>query len=230
MANDSTPPVILVGRAESGLSRWLWLLKWLLLVPHVVVLVVLWLAVAVVTVIAWFAILFQARYPRSLFAFNLGVMRWTWRVGFYGYVALGTDRYPPFSLGPCPDYPAFLEVRYPDRLSRRLVLVKAWLLAIPHYLILGLFFGAGGAGTGDRHAEWPGSTGLVGLLVLFLGLALLFARRYPAGIFDLVMGMNRWGARVAAYAMLMTDTYPPFRLDQGSQEQSQHESGHGHEE
>jgi hypothetical protein len=67
-----------------------------------------------------------------LFGFNLGVLRWSRRVGYYTYSALGTDRYPPFSLGEEPDYPATLDVAYPQRLSRGLVLVKWWLLAIPH--------------------------------------------------------------------------------------------------
>jgi hypothetical protein len=60
--------------------------------------------------------------------------------------------------------------------------------------------------------------GLVGLLVFFAGIALLFTARYPTGIFDAVLGMDRWAVRVAAYAALMTDVYPPFRLDQGGAE------------
>ena len=218
MTTIATGPVRLVGQAEPGLSRWLWLVKWLLLVPHVVVLLFLWTAAAVLSVVAWFAILFRATYPRRIFTFNLGVMRWTWRVLFYGYSALGTDRYPPFSLGAHEDYPAVLDVTYPERLSRGLVLVKSWLLLIPHYLVVGFFFGAGGVADTRRHGGWPTDAGLVGLLVLFLGLLLLFTGRYPATIFDFVMGMNRWGARVAAYALLMTDVYPPFRLDQGGLE------------
>jgi hypothetical protein len=152
------------------------------------------------------------------------VLRWAWRVGFYTYDALGTDRYPPFTLGPEADYPAVLEVQYPAQLSRGLVLVKWWLLAIPHYLVLGIFLGGGGialhAGWDDEHRGWSGGPGLIGLLVFFAAVALLFTTRYPRGIFDLVVGLNRWVFRVVAYAVLMTDVYPPFRLDQGGEEPS----------
>src|SRR5450755_4189641 len=113
--------------------------KWLLIIPHVVVLFFLWCAVTVLTVVAGFAILFTGRYPRAIFDFNVGVMRWTWRVGFYTTSAFGTDRYPPFSLEPDPSYPADLQIDYPRHLSRGLVLVKWWLLAIPHYLVVAVF-------------------------------------------------------------------------------------------
>src|SRR5215471_15595732 len=212
-------PVQVRARLDEPLSRWLWLVKWLLAIPHYIVLFFLWIAFAVVTIIAFFAILFTARYPRSLFDFNLGVMRWSWRVGYYTYSALGTDRYPPFSLGEEPDYPATLDVAYPERLSRGLVLVKWWLLAIPQYAIVAVF--AGGAtysANGTSADTWQSDAfygGLIGLLVFFAGVALLFAGRYPRGLYDLVVGMNRWVVRVFAYASLMTDVYPPFRLDQG---------------
>ena len=165
---------------------------------------------------AFFAILFTARYPRSLFDFNVGVLRWTWRVTYYGYSALGTDRYPPFTLGPAPDYPATLEVAHPERLSRGLVLVKWWLLAIPQYLVLALIWG--GASTASGRVGIAASLGLVGLLVLFAAVALLFTGRYPDAMFDLVMGLNRWGYRVVVYVTLLRDEYPPFRLDQGGRE------------
>jgi hypothetical protein len=210
-------PLQLTGELSPKLSRGLWLVKWLLLIPHFVVLVFLWFAFVVVSVVAFFAILFTGRYPRALFDFNLGVMRWSWRVAFYSYSALGTDQYPPFTLDAVPDYPARLDVDYPESLSRGLVLVKWWLLALPHYLIVAVF--VGGAWSASRGSEWIWSSGgLVGLLVLFAGVVLLFTGRYPKSIYDFVLGMNRWAFRVLAYAALMTDIYPPFRLDTGGDE------------
>jgi hypothetical protein len=216
----STHPVQVEGDLDPSLSRWLWLVKWVLVIPHWICLAFLWIAFVVLTVIAFFAILFTRRYPRGIFDFNLGVLRWTWRVGFYSYSALGTDRYPPFTLADVPDYPARLDVAYPQSLSRGLVLVKWWLLAIPHYIIVGIFAGgAWGAWSGrGGDAAWIGSGGLIGLLVCFAGIALLFTTRYPKPIYDFVLGMNRWIWRVVAYVALMTDSYPPFRLDMGPRE------------
>jgi hypothetical protein len=222
MTEHRTPyPVRVDAVLDPSLSRGLWLVKWLLLIPHVVVLFFLWLAFCVVTVIAFFAILFTGRYPRSLFDFNVGVMRWSWRVHYYGYWALGTDRYPPFTLAEVPDYPAHLDVAYPERLSRGLIFVK-WLLAIPHFLVLAVFVGGGlwlGTRVGDTNDAWDNGTNagwsLVGLLVLISAIVLLFTGRYPKPIYDFVLGMDRWALRVGAYAALMTDRYPPFRLDTG---------------
>jgi hypothetical protein len=215
-----TYPLRVEGELSSGLSRWLWLVKWLLVIPHVIVLVFLWIAFVVVTVVAFFAILFTGRHPRGIFDFKVGVLRWSWRVAFYSYSALGTDRYPPFTLAEVPDYPARLSVEYPQQLSRGLVLVKWWLLALPHYLVVGVFAGGAwaGANAANDNGGWTSGGGLIGLLVLIAGVVLLFTGRYPRSIFDFVMGMNRWVYRVAAYATLMTDAYPPFRLDMGGQE------------
>jgi hypothetical protein len=199
----ATYPVSVEARLDEHLSRWLWLVKWFLAIPHFLVLAFLWVAFLVLSVGAFFAILVSGRYPRSIFDFNLGVMRWTWRVGFYATSALGTDRYPPFSLGPELDYPATLDVSYPEHLSRGLVLIKSWLLAIPHLIIVGIF--SGGLG-------W-GSPGLIAVLTVVAGVILLVRGRYPRDMFDLVVGLNRWVWRVVAYVALMRDEYPPFRLD-----------------
>jgi len=214
----TTYPVRLEGRLDEGLSRWQWLVKWLLALPHYLVLAFLWPAFALLTVTAGAAILFTGRYPRSIFDFNVGVMRWTWRVSYYSYSALGTDQYPPFTLSDV-DYPARLDVAYPEQLSRGLLLVKWWLLAIPHYLIIGLL--TSGIVWGATELDRSGDAivqvggGLIGLLVFIAAIALAFTGRYPQGMFDLVMGLNRWVYRVLVYAMLMRDEYPPFRLDIG---------------
>ncbi|MBH5338363.1 DUF4389 domain-containing protein [Streptomyces pactum] len=208
MKTPSAPPshpARLTAVLDRPLSRWLWLVKWLLALPHYVVLCFLWTGFVGATVVAFCAVLVTGRYPRRLFDFNTGVLRWSWRVAYYSYGALGTDRYPPFTLADVPDYPARLELPYPAELSRGLVLVKWWLLAVPHYLLLGLL------------GTWMAG-GPVVLLTLFAGVALAATGRYPRGLFDLVIGLNRWVLRVVAYAALLTDAYPPFRLDQGGEE------------
>jgi len=207
-------PVNIRGDLSSPPSRGWWLLKWLLGIPHYVVLFFLAIAFAVVWVISLFAILFTGKYPKGLFDFNVGVLRWGWRVSFYSYSALATDKYPPHSLNPDPNYPADLEVEYPEKLSRGLVLVKWWLLAIPHYLIISIFEGLYRysyqiSGT-NMKSEW--GIGLIGIMVLISAIVLLFNGKYPGSLFKLVMGMNRWSIRVWAYSSLMTDKYPPFRL------------------
>ena len=217
MTIPKTYPVRVEASLDEPLSRWLWLVKWLLAVPHYVVLAFLWFAYPFVTIAAFFAILVTGRYPRPLFEFTSGVLRWSWRVQYYSYAALGTDRYPPFTLADVPDYPARLEIAYPERLSRGLVLVKWWLLAIPHFIVVGVFVGGGSwlaARDGSDDFTWAAG-GLVGVLVLVAGVVLLFRGAYPRSIFDLVIGLNRWVIRVAAFAALMTPEYPPFRLDAG---------------
>ncbi|WP_225726803.1 MULTISPECIES: DUF4389 domain-containing protein [unclassified Nocardia] len=214
-------PVRVRGDLDPALSRWLWLVKWILAIPHYIVLIFLHIAYFVVTVIAFFAILFTGRYPRGLFDFNVGVMRWSWRVTFYSCSALGTDKYPPFSLAASENYPADLAIDYPERLHRGLVLVKWWLLAIPHYLILGVFFSGLmiNVGYDDDSDGWRGmGVPLIFVVLLIAVIALLFTRRYPQGLYDFVLGMNRWRYRVRAYSSLMTDAYPPFRLDMGGRE------------
>ncbi|CAM3332901.1 DUF4389 domain-containing protein [Mycobacterium colombiense] len=178
-------------------SRWLWLVKWCVLaLPHYPILIALYLAYPFSTVAAGVAILCTGRYPRPLFDFNVGVLRWSWRVMNYRFPMNSTDKYPPFTLASRPDYPGDLAVEYPERLKNWAVLVK-WLLAIPQVLLC-----------------WS-MEALLQVLCVIAALALLCTGTIPRGIFDLLMGMVRWRYRVAAYVSLMRDEYPPFRMDLG---------------
>lgn len=209
MSDESRPsPVHLIGELTVPPGRGLWLIKWLLIIPHVFVLAFLWIAVLVVTFIAFFAILFTGRYPQSMFEFVVGVLRWTWRVAFYSYDALATDKYPPFSLKSDDEYPADLDIDYPEKLNNWLPLVK-WLLAFPHYMILAAFMGAS---NGQPGAESQYYGGLLWALVVIVAVILLFTAKYQKDIFRLIMGINRWGFRVGAYVGLLTDEYPHFRM------------------
>jgi hypothetical protein len=205
-------PVRLEGGLQPELSRWLWLVKWFLLIPHLIVLGFLWSAFVVLTLVAFVTQLRGGRYPRWIFDFNLGVLRWTWRVNFYGYGALGTDRYPPFTLGEAPDYPARLEIDYPEEQASGQRLLSAWLAGIPQYAIAGILGGGAGIAWAAENAIF---TGLIGVLVLVAAITLLIDDEYPRGLFDYVIGLNRWVIRVVAYGALMTTAYPPFLLDKG---------------
>jgi hypothetical protein len=207
MSTAGTYPARVDARLDTSLSRWLWLVKWVLVIPHYVVLAFLWVAFFVLSVVAFVAILATGRYPRAIFEFNVGVIRWTWRVQYYAIGAFATDRYPPFSLAEDAGYPAHFEVAYPERLSRGLALVKWWLLAIPHYIVVGIFVGGG------TWVAWHDSyAGLIAVLAVVAGVILLVTGSYPKGVYDFLLGMNRWALRVAA------DEYPPFRLDMGGPE------------
>jgi hypothetical protein len=137
-------------------------------------------------------ILFRKKYPRWWFDWNQELARFTGRVHIY--LSLLTDRYPSTDE----QQALRLDLRYPDAerdLMRGMPLVK-WLLAFPHYVVL--FFLSIGA--------------FVAIAIAWF--AILFTGRYPRGLFDFVVGTQRWFVRVAAYAVLLTtDRYPPFRLD-----------------
>ena len=172
------------------LSRWLIFVKWLLIIPHVVVLYVLALVAYLLTVVAWFAILFSGRYPEGLFKFVVGVFRWSANVN--AYILLMRDEYPPFTME-AGHYPVTFEVDYPERLSRWLIFVK-WLFVIPNLIVLMVLL-------------------LAYYVVLIIAwFAILFTGRYPKGLFGFGVGVMRWNLRATAYQYFLRDEYPPFSL------------------
>ncbi|MDQ1287844.1 MAG: hypothetical protein QG622_1409 [Actinomycetota bacterium] len=212
-------PVVLEADLDAP-SRILWLVKWFLLIPHYVALTGLAVVLLVGWAAAFFCVLVTGRYPRPLFDVTVGILRWGWRVGVYGFGLGSTDRYPPFTLAEVPGYPARFSVRYPERLSRGLVLVTWWLLAIPHYCLIWLLYTSSirlGVPGPVEHLEWRGP-GLLSMITLVALSFLLVRGRYPGPLFEIVVGFHRWAARVTAYALLLTDRYPPFRLDLGGSE------------
>ncbi|NUS42220.1 MAG: DUF4389 domain-containing protein [Mycobacteriaceae bacterium] len=178
-------------------SRWLWLVKPILAIPHFLVLVALGVVAVPVGVAGGVAVAITGRYPRPLFDYIVGVLRWSWRLSCYSFPVNGTDAYPPFDFGPRADYPADLEIDYPEQLTHWGPLLKWWLLALPQYLLV---FSA---------------RMLVPAAALIAGVALLCTGTYPSGLFDLQVGLARWRLRVLAYALLLRDEYPVLRLDQG---------------
>jgi hypothetical protein len=172
------------------LSRWLIFVKWLLAIPHIIILSLLGIAIDVVTFIAFFAILFTRRYPRGLFDFVVNVNRWN--ANAMAYIMLFRDEYPPFSWEPG-EYAVTYEVDYPEEMNRWLPLVK-WLLAIPHIIVLLFLFIA------------------VYFVYIIAFFAILFTKRFPRGLFDFTVGIHRWTYRVSMYTNLQRDEYPPFSL------------------
>ncbi|MFD4551458.1 DUF4389 domain-containing protein [Streptomyces sp. NPDC058466] len=217
MFPTSAHPLCVEATLDPRLTRWKWLVKWILAIPHYVVLFFLQIAFLLLSIVAFFSILITGSYPRPLFDFNVGVMRWSTRVNYYASSVLGTDKYPPFTLKDVADYPIRVDVTYPTRLSRGLVLVK-WLLVIPQLLVITILITSGWSGYRYLDHYSPFSSGLIGLLSLIAVVILMFTGRYPRGLFDFLMGLVRWTLRVLVYLYLMTDKYPPFRLDMGGSE------------
>ena len=194
MAGYSSYPVELVGEYDERVNRVLWLIKWLLLIPHIVVLSLLQLPTIFTVPLAWVIVIIIGRNPEFLWTYHSGLLRWSWRVNYYSYGVGNTDRYPPFSFGSKDDYPADLLIEYPETSSRLTTLFR-WLLIIPHWVIVS-FLGM-----------------ITGLLVLVALVLVLITGRYSESLFDIIMRLNLWQYRVSAYSTLLVDEYPPFSFD-----------------
>ncbi|HUF54842.1 MAG TPA: DUF4389 domain-containing protein [Dehalococcoidia bacterium] len=190
VSSPGGPPVRFDVESSESLSRILIFVKWLLWIPHYIILYLLSYIVLVITVIAFFAILFTKKYPRGMHNFVVGVARWN--ANAYAYVLLLRDEYPPFSWEPG-KYPVSFEIDYPEDLSRWAPLYK-WLLVIPNLLVLFIVM-------------------IIAILLIVIGwFAILFTGRLPRGIHDFIEGTMRWYARVYAYVYLLRDEYPPFSM------------------
>jgi hypothetical protein len=171
------------------LNRWLPLVKWLLVIPHYFVLIFLGIGAFFVIVFAWFAVLFTGRYPRGAFDYLVGVQRWAYRVT--AYHLLMTDAYPPFSLDDDPNFPVRLDVEYPEHIANWRPLVH-WLLIIPYAIAAVILYYF---------------TLILGIIAFF---TILFTKRVPRGLFELMVPGLRWQLRSNVYSYWMTSTYPPF--------------------
>jgi hypothetical protein len=180
-------PVQLEISQPAELNRWLPLVKWLLVLPHLFVLLFVGIGAFFVAIFAFFAVLITGTWPRGAFDFLVGTFRWGYRV--IAYMHLMVDPYPPFSLADDPAYPVRLDIEYPERVDRWRPLVQ-WLLAIPYLIVSGILY-------------W-----ITGLMTIAAFFTILFTKRIPQGVFELMVPGLRWNLRGNAYAYFLTDRYP----------------------
>lgn len=188
----SAYPVTFTVDTPSTLSRWLWLFKWLLIIPHMIVLGLLGIVSWFTLLASWVVILITGKRPRGLWDFHFGLLRWSTRVN--GYSGQLTDKYPAFTMDEEADYPVRVEAEYTEE-ANRLTTFFRYLLSIPHFIVL-----------------W-----FLSIVASFAWLALVvvvvFTGKPHKGLFDFLVGFNRWQTRVNCYYWLLTDEYPPFSLD-----------------
>jgi hypothetical protein len=171
---------------------------WLyILIPHAIALWVMGIVAAIISFIAFWAVLFTGKYPKGMFDFMVGVLAWGMRVqaSFMNLV----DGYPEFGLDPQSGEKVKLSVEYPESLRRGLLLLRVFLgwlyVGIPHVIVLWLRM-------------------IVVFVILFLAWwVVLFTGNYPESWHNFVVGTYRWSTRVALYMSFMTDVYPPFSAD-----------------
>lgn len=196
MAAPLTYPVRLDFDADRHITRWHPLVQWLLAIPHLLIAQVLSRLRSVLTFLSFFTVLFTERIPRALFDMIAMTYRYEWRA--LSYALFLHEDYPPFDFQPSAaddgrERHTSVTIDYPERLNRWKPLYK-WFLAIPHYLVMVVLAIAS----------------IVAVLAALL--AVLFTGEYPKGLRDFVVNAYRYGLRVEAYAGLLTDAYPPFRL------------------
>jgi hypothetical protein len=168
------------------------LLRLLFVIPHIVLLAFVGIASAVVTLLAWFAIVITGRYPEGMLRFSVGALRWSTRV--QAYIALLTDRYPPFSLDDDRSYPVRLHVASEVEERNRLTAAFRLLLAIPHWIVLGVL------------------NLVVRVLLVIAWVIALLTGSVPGGLHEFLAGWLRWSTRVSSYVLLQVDPYPPFSM------------------
>ena len=187
----SAHPVTFDVQYPTSLSRWMWLIKGLLVLPHLLFLLVLEIVFFVRMVIAWFTVVFTGVYPRGLFDSNVAFLRYLANVGAYSFM---TDIYPAFGTTPKPESPVSFDVAYPpdgkvDRLFTLLTFLR-FLVMIPQILVLLV-------------------RSIVAAVMTWIGLlALLFTGTFPRGMFDFIVETQRLGWKVNVNLWFMTDVRP----------------------
>jgi len=188
-------PVVIELNAPLEIANWRPLVQWLLAIPQLLIASVLRSVGQVLVLISFFTILFTKQIPDGIYRFQAMALRYNWRATSY-FLYL-REPYPPFTfdmdLADPGDDPAVLTLAEQGELNRWLPLVK-WLLAIPHFVVLFFLL-------------------IAQFVVMFIAFfAILFTGKWPAGLRDFVMGVNRWGFRLFSYIYLLHDQYPPFSL------------------
>jgi hypothetical protein len=189
-SGDGFPLRFEVGYPERY-SRWLPLVKWLLAIPHWIVLAILAIGVFFAWIGAFFAVLFTGRYPQGIFNFFVGFWRWAMRVIAYQFLLV--DPYPPFSLADDPNYPVRFNLEYPpDGKIARWRALFAWVVVIPQLVIANL------------------AVFVAYFATVISFFAILFTKSNPRSVFDFIVNALRFQNRANAYAYFMTEKYPGF--------------------
>ncbi|HNH86182.1 MAG TPA: DUF4389 domain-containing protein [Solirubrobacterales bacterium] len=174
-------------------SRFMPLIKWLILLPHYIVLFFLGIGAMFVAFIAFFATLFTAKYPEGMWNYMVGVHRWALRVMAYNFLI--TDNYPPFTLQETDEDTIQLVAEYPERVSRWRPFF-AGLICIPYAIVASLIYM------------------VASICSFFAFFTILFTKKIPAGLFNVIRNGFAWNLRAGFYSYWMPTEYPPFEWDE----------------